>query len=114
MPWSASSRANSVSSPTCQSSTAMSSSPVRSNSASIPCLVMVASMPSRFSRPSRSSVSNSSGNRAKPLASPWVRLLAQKPPLRPDAAQPTVAASTRMTSRAGSASLACSAVHRPV
>ena len=79
-----------------------------------PCRAIVSSMPSRFSRPSRSRVSNSSANRSRPLASPWVRLVAQKPPLRPDAAQPTVAASTSTTSRSGSASLAWSAVHSPV
>ena len=49
------------------------------------------SMPSRFSRPSRSRVASSSGNRSRPLRSPWVRLAEQNPPLRPDAAQPTVA-----------------------
>ena len=45
---------------------------------------------------------------------PWVRLAEQKPPLRPDAAQPTVRASSSTTSRDGSRSLASSAVHRPV
>ena len=64
-------------------SVATSSSPVRSKSQSIPSVAMVASMASRFSAPSRSRVSISSGNRSIPLASPWVRLAAQNPPLRP-------------------------------
>ncbi len=45
---------------------------------------------------------------------PCVRLAEQKPPLRPEAAQPTVCASTRTTSRSGYRSRASSAVHRPV
>ncbi len=32
---------------------------------------------------------------------PWVRLAEQKPPLRPEAAQPTVFASTSTTSSSG-------------
>ena len=45
---------------------------------------------------------------------PWVRLAEQKPPLRPDAALPTVRASSSTTSLDGSRSLASRAVHRPV
>ena len=45
---------------------------------------------------------------------PCVRLAEQKPPLRPDAAQPTLRASSSTTSRDGSRSFASSAVHRPV
>ena len=56
----------------------------------MPCSTTAFSMPSRFSRPSRSRVASSSGNRSRPLRSPWVRLAAQNPPLRPDAAQPMV------------------------
>ena len=72
------------------------------------------SMASRFSRPSRSSAGISSGKRSIPLRRPWVRLAAQNPPLRPDAAQPAVRASRTTTSRSGSRSLASSAVHSPV
>ncbi len=48
------------------------------------------------------------------VASPCVRLAAQKPPLRPLAAQPIRSPSSRTTSRPGSRSLASSAVHSPV
>jgi hypothetical protein len=49
----------------------------------------------------------------RPLASPWVRLAAPNPALRPVAAQPILSASSRRTLRPGSRSLASSAVHRP-
>ena len=49
---------------------------------------------------------SSSGQRARPLPRPWVREAAQKPPLRPEAAQPISAPSIRTTSRCGSRSLA--------
>ena len=65
----------------------------------------VASMASRFSLPSRSSTPTSSGNRSTPLASPWVRLAAQKPPLRPDAAQPQRSPSTTHDVPVGSSRL---------
>ena len=45
-------------------------------------------MASRFSRPSCSSSSISSGKRSWPLAMPWVRLDSMNPPLRPLAAEP--------------------------
>ena len=64
--------------------------------------------------PSRSSSASSAGKRARPLASPWVRLAAQKPPLRPDAAHPMARPSSSTTSAAGSRSLASRAVHSPV
>ena len=43
-----------------------------------------------------------------------MRLAEQKPPLRPDAAQPAVRASSSTTSSDGSRSRASSAVHNPV
>ena len=95
-------------------SVATSSSPVRSKSQSIPSDATVASMASRFSAPSRSSAPTSSGNRSIPLASPCVRLAAQNPPLRPDAAHPQRSASSTSTSRDGSSALASRAAHRPV
>ena len=76
-------------------------------------LATVAAMASRFSRPRRSSSPTSSGNRSTPLASPWVSEAAQNPPLRPDAAQPQMPASTSSTSRSGSACFANSAAHSP-
>ena len=54
------------------------------------------------------------GPAASPLSRPWVRLASQNPPLRPDAAHPTVRASTMTTRASGSRRLASSAVHRPV
>ena len=63
--------------------------------------------------PSRSSVVISSGQRDMPFSRPWVRLASQNPPLRPDAAQPTVCASTSTTRAPGSRRFASSAVHRP-
>ena len=63
--------------------------------------------------PSRSSVSISSGQRLRPLSRPWVRLASQKPPLRPDAAHPTVRASTTTMRASGSRRRASSAVHKP-
>ncbi len=80
----------------------------------MPYRATASSMPSRFSRPSLSSVASSAGNRSRPLRSPWVRLAEQNPPLRPDAAQPTSRDSSSTTSRPGSRSLASSAVQRPV
>ncbi len=59
-------------------------------------------------------VTSSSGQRRSPFASPWVRLASTKPPLRPDAAQPIVFASSRVTRRPGSRSFARIAVHSPV
>ena len=53
------------------------------------------------------------GKRRSPFSRPWVRLAAQKPPLRPDAAQPMRSPSSSTTSRSGSRSLARIAVHRP-
>ena len=50
-------------------------------------------------RPSAASWSYSSGQRSRPLASPWVRLAAQNPPLRPDAAHPIRSPSSSTTSR---------------
>ena len=64
--------------------------------------------------PSLSSSGISPGKRSRPLPMPCVRLAEQKPPLRPEAAQPTVFASTRTTSSSGYRSRASSAVHRPV
>ena len=43
----------------------------------------VASIPSRLRMPSACRASYSSGQRCRPLASPWVRLASQNPPLRP-------------------------------
>ena len=48
----------------------------------------VATRPSRFSAPSRSSSSISSAKRARPLLSPWVSDATRKPPLRPLAPAP--------------------------
>ena len=64
------------------------SAPTRSQSASMPYAAMSSPMASRFAMPSRSSSSISSGQRLRPLSRPWVRLASQKPPLRPEAAQP--------------------------
>ena len=47
--------------------------------------------------PSRCSSSYSSGQRARPLASPWVRLASQKPPLRPVACSAIRSASSSST-----------------
>lgn len=44
---------------------------------------------------------------------PWVRLAEQNPPLRPEAAQPAVPASSSATSADGSRCRASSAVHSP-
>ena len=81
----------------------------------MPWRATVASISSRLRRPRSLQPSYSSGQRVRPLASPWVRLASQKPPLRPvacsairsrlDAAAP---------SRPGSRSLARTAVHSPV
>ena len=57
--------------------------PVSSRSQSIPCSRVNAIRPARFSMPSRSRRSSSSGKWRMPLASPWVRLASQNPPLRP-------------------------------
>ena len=75
---------------------------------------MSAPIASRFAMPRRSSRSISSGQRLRPLSRPWVRLASQNPPLRPDAAQPTVRASTRTMRASGSRRCASSAVHSPV
>ncbi len=95
-------------------STATSSSPERMKSQSMPSSVTVRSIASRFSRPRRSSVGMSSGQRSAPLAKPWVSELDTKPPLRPVAPSAARPPSTRTTSRSGSCCLASSAVHRPV
>ncbi|CAM5660941.1 hypothetical protein SALBM217S_08463 [Streptomyces griseoloalbus] len=95
-------------------SVATSISPVRSKSQSMECRATVSSMASRLRAPSRSRVWISPGQRASPLARPWVREAAQNPPLRPEAAQPTSRPSTSTTSRDGSRSLAISAVHSPL
>ncbi len=75
---------------------------------------MSATYPAMFSRPSRSSSSISSPNRASPFSSPWVSEEIAKPPLRPLAPKPIVSASSRTTSRAGSSAFACSAAQSPV
>jgi hypothetical protein len=49
-----------------------------------------------------------------PFASPWVRLAAQKPPLRPLAPKPTDSASRTTTRSEGSESVRAIAVHKPV
>ena len=87
---------------------------MRSKSQSMPRDRTVAAISSRFAWPSRSSAGISASNLSIPLASPWVRLAEQKPPLRPDAAQPTRRASSSTISADGSRSFASSAVHRPV
>ena len=87
--------------------------PGRSKSQSTAYRFSVSSIASRFSRPSRSSVSISSGHRWTPLACPCVRDAAQNPPLRPDAAHPIRLPSSSRTSRDGSRSLARMAVHSP-
>jgi hypothetical protein len=79
----------------------------------MPCRLIVASISPRFRRPRRSSTPDSPGNRARPLATPWVRLAAQNPPLRPVAAEATRPASSSTTSRPGSRSLASKAVQSP-
>ena len=81
---------SSRSSSACQPAVATVSSPVRSKEQSMPRSPTVSSIASRFSRPRRSRVAISSGNRSRPLRRPWVRLAEQKPPLRPDAAHPAV------------------------
>ena len=70
--------------------------------------------PRRFSTPSRSSMSISSGKCRSPFARPWVSDAAQKPPLRPLAPQPTRSASRTATRRDGSASSSAMADHSPV
>ena len=95
-------------------SVATARAPTRSHSASIPHSAMSAPIASRFAMPRRSSSSISSGQRLRPLSRPWVRLASQNPPLRPDAAQPTVRASTRTMRASGSRRRASSAVHSPV
>jgi hypothetical protein len=67
-----------------------------------------------FARPSRSSNSTSSGKWRSPFARPWVSDAWQKPPLRPDAPNPTDSCSRTTTRRLGSVSVRASAVHRPV
>src|SRR5689334_23793473 len=79
----------------------------------MPYRPIAAPIASRFSAPRRCSVPNSSPNRSRPLAAPWVRLASQKPPLRPLAAQPILLPSMSTTDRPGLASLASSAAHRP-
>ena len=64
--------------------------------------------------PSRSSVGISSGQRDIPFSRPCVRLASQNPPLRPDAAQPIVFASTSTTRAPGLRFFASTAAHRPV
>ncbi len=49
-----------------------------------------------------------------PLASPWVRLASQKPPLRPLAPNATVCGLEDHDPQAGSVSVRASAVHSPV
>jgi hypothetical protein len=85
----------------------------RSNWQSRPSSVTSAANPSRLARPRRSSSSNSSGQRFRPLAAPWVRLASQNPPLRPDAAQPICWPSSRTTRAAGLRRLARTAVQSP-
>jgi len=87
---------------------------VGEKSQSMPWEATVWPISRRFSAPNRSSSGISAGNRSSPLPSPCVRLADQKPPLRPDAAQPTVRASSSTTSSDGSRSVASSAVHSPV
>ena len=87
---------------------------MRSKPQSMPRDRTVASISSRFAWPSRTSAGISASNLAIPLAIPCVRLAEQKPPLRPDAAQPTRRASSSTISADGSRSTAISAVHRPV
>ena len=89
-------------------------SPVASNSASIPRRSRSRGQRRKFSRPSRSSCSSSSGNRDRPLPIPWVSEDCRKPPLRPLAPAPHRVASSTTTSRAGSSSFAYSAAHSPV
>ena len=94
-------------------STATERVPVRSHSQSRPRSRTSASKPARLSWPSRARTSYSSGQRERPLSSPWVSEASQKPPLRPDAAQPIVCASSSTTRRPGSRRLAWTAVQRP-
>ncbi len=112
-PYRATASATSWSSSTWWGWVATSISPVRSHSASMPWRLMVSSMASRLAAPRRSSWPSSEGQRSRPLPKPWVRLAAQNPPLRPEAAHPTSLPSTSTTSSAGSRSLAMRAVHRP-
>ena len=98
----------------CQGSSATSSSPVRSKSQSIPRSRIVDSIASRLAAPKRCNSGISPGHRASPLPTPWVRLAAQNPPLRPVAAQPSRAPSSTTTWRPGCSSRASNAAHKPV
>ena len=89
------------------------SSPVFSSLQSIWYSSIVFTIPARLSRPRRSSRGMSSGYHSMPLAWPCVSEAEQKPPFRPDAAQPNVIPSRRTTSRAGSSCLASRAVQSP-
>ena len=82
----------------------MVSSPTGKSRQSMPWAAIVSPISARFCAPSFSSSGISPGNRDRPLPTPWVRLAEQKPPFRPDAAQPVVSASTRTTSADGSRS----------
>ena len=85
---------------------ATSSSPVRSNSQSMPCASTAS--PDRvevlLARAARASRARS-GQRSSPLQKPWVRLAAQKPPLRPRRGPADGRASSSTTSRDGSSLL---------
>ena len=91
------------------SSTATERVPVRSHSQSMPRSRTSASKPARLSWPRRASTSYSSGQRLRPLSSPWVSEASQKPPLRPDAAQPI---GPRLEQHDAAAGVAALGVHR--
>ena len=74
----------------CQGSVATPISGQSRKSASMLCCSRLAASPEKFSRPSRTRVSISSGQWASPLASPWVSDESQKPPLRELAPEPAV------------------------
>ena len=102
------------SSPTACGRSATVSTPVGSRSQSIPWSRVKSMRSRRFSRPSDSRRSTSSGKWRSPLARPWTRLASQNPPLRPLAPNPTTAASRTTMRRPGSVSASRIAVHRPV
>src|SRR5450755_2506231 len=91
----------------------MVSSPTGAKPQSMPRAATVSPISARFCAPSFSSSGISAGKRDRPLPMPWVRLAEQKPPFRPDAAQPVVSASRSTISAEGSRSRASSAVHSP-
>ena len=113
MPWARVCSYSSRSPSSWYGAVATASEPALTKSQSMPNSSTVRSMPSRFSRPIVVMTSSSSGHRESPLPKPWVRLASQKPPLRPLAACPHVAASNRSTSRSASRCLASSAVQSP-